>query len=69
MNLKMLTDWKEHPFEASVKVLSRSELQYHVKTQPVLQVSSWSQGLKEDMDITYETGDGVRWEDTVIKSL
>ena len=44
MDLEMVSDEKEHPSEVSVKVSSRSDIRNHVKTPPVLQVSSWGLG-------------------------
>ena len=44
MDLEMVSDGREHPSEVSVKVSSRSDIRNHVKTPPVLQVSSWSLG-------------------------
>ena len=44
IDLEMVSDGREHPSEVSVKVLSRSDIRNHVKTPPVLQVSSWSLG-------------------------
>ena len=44
MDLEMVSDWREHSSEVSVKVSSRSDIRNHVKTPPVLQVTSWSLG-------------------------
>ena len=44
MDLEMVSDWREHSSEVSVKVSSRSDIRNHVKTPTVLQVSSWSLG-------------------------
>ena len=44
MDLEMVSDGREHPSKVSVKVSSRSDIRNHVKTAPVLQVSSWSLG-------------------------
>ena len=44
MDLEMVSDGREHPSEVSVKVSSRSDIRNHVKTPPVLQVSSRSLG-------------------------
>ena len=35
MNLEMVSDRREHPLEASVKVLSRLDIRNPVKTSPV----------------------------------
>ena len=43
-NLEMVSDGREHISEVSVKVSLRSDIRNHVKTPPVLQVSSWSLG-------------------------
>ena len=92
-------------WEEVLSCLSRSDFSNHVKTFPVLHVSSQSQGgnrhgnihqkclwkfhqdltsetrsrlhlscksfpgVKEDMDIPDEPGDGVRWEGTSIRSV
>ena len=44
MHLVMVSDWREHPREASLKVSWRLDNRNPVKTPPVLQVSSWSLG-------------------------
>ena len=44
MDLDMVSDWREHSSEVSVKVSSRSDIRNHVKTPPVLQVTSRSPG-------------------------
>ena len=44
MDLDMVKDGREHPSEVSVKVSPRFDIRSHVKTPPVLQVSSWSLG-------------------------
>ena len=44
LDFDMVSDGREHPSEVSVKVSSRSDIRNHVKTPPVLQVSSWSLG-------------------------
>ena len=44
MDQDMVSDGREHPSEVSVKVSSRSDIRNHVKTPPVLQVSSRSLG-------------------------
>ena len=44
MELEMVSDEREYPFEVPVKVSSQSDNRNHVKTPPVLQVSSWSLG-------------------------
>ena len=36
MNLEMVSDRREHPFEASVKVSSKLDIRNPVKTPPVL---------------------------------
>jgi len=93
-------------WEEVLSCLSRSDFSNHVKTFPVLHVSSQSQGgnrhrnihhvcesfikfwhqkpcqdstcikdsksppgVKEDMDIPDEPGDGVRWEEMSIRSV
>ena len=44
IDLEMVSDGREHPSELSVKVSSRSDIRNHVKTPPVLQVTSRSLG-------------------------
>ena len=44
MNLDVVSDDRDHPSEASVKVSWRSNNRNYVKTPPILQVSSWSLG-------------------------
>ena len=44
MDQDMVSDEREYPSEVSVKVSSRSDIRNHVKTPPVLQVSSRSLG-------------------------
>ena len=44
MDLEMVSDGREHPSKVPLKVSSRSDIRNHVKTPPVLQVSSWSLG-------------------------
>ena len=66
MNLEMVSDWREHPSEASVKVSSRSDTRNHVK----INLSSRSfPVVLEDMDILDEPGDGSRLEVTSIRSF
>ena len=43
-HLVMVSDWREHPRKASLKVSWRLDMRKPVKTPPVLQVSSWSLG-------------------------
>ena len=57
MNLGMVSDRREHPFEAAVKVSSRLDIGNPVKTQPVPLVSSWSLGGHKVPD---KPGDSVR---------
>ena len=42
INLEVVSDDRDHPSEASVKVSWRSNNRNYVKTPPILQVSSWS---------------------------
>ena len=44
MDLDMVSDWRVHPSEVSVKVSATSDIRNHVKTPHVFQVSSWSLG-------------------------
>ena len=44
INLEVVSDDRDHPSEASVKVSSRSIIRNTVKNPPVLQVSPWSLG-------------------------
>ena len=55
MNLKVESDNRDHPSEASVKVSSKSNIRNPVKTPPVLQVSP---GVLEDVEVLDEHGDG-----------
>jgi len=48
MNLEMVSDYRDHPTEAFVKVSSRSNNRNPVKTPPALQVSSLSHGGNGD---------------------
>ena len=43
-HLVMVSDWREHPRKASLKVSWRLDMRKPVKTPPVLQVSSWGLG-------------------------
>ena len=53
MNLEMVSDDRDHPTEAFVKVSSRSNIRNPVKTPPVLQVL-------EEMEVPDEPEGGVR---------
>ena len=44
IDLEMESGWRGHPYKASLKVSSRSNIRNLVKTLPVHQVSSWSLG-------------------------
>ena len=44
MNIEIVLNGLVHPQEDSVKYSSRSKIRNLVKTQPILQVSSWSLG-------------------------
>ena len=57
-HLVMVSDWREHPREASLKVSWRLDMRKPVKIPPVLLVSSWS---LEDEEIPDAPGDGLRW--------
>ena len=54
MDLDMVSDGMEHPSEVSVKVSSRSDIRNHVKTPPVLQVSSQNLGGHGSGDVARE---------------